>query len=131
VTDQTPHGKGLRICLSLDPAMLIEALILKRLAALPKPRHPEWLRSLLTQGFLAESRVLLALHRATRTSSGDDRPARLSRPRSLSFGDWLGRSTPAGSPVPERTPLPETPSTAPLPPNPTDKPFAHLRKVIG
>jgi len=131
VTDQTPQGKGLRICLRLDPAMLVEALILKRLAALPKPRHPEWLRALLTQGFLTESRVLQALHRATRTHSGDERSPRPSRPRGQSFGDWLGRSTPAGSPVPERTPLPETPSTAPLPPNLGDKPFAHLRKVIG
>jgi hypothetical protein len=131
VTDQTPQGKGLRICLRLDPAMLVEALILKRLVVLPKPRHPEWLRTLLTQGYLTESRVLQALHRATRTNLGDERSARPSRPRGLSFGNWLGGST--GASVSRTKSVPPLQTSVPLPPapSPTDKPFAHLRKVIG
>jgi hypothetical protein len=131
MTDQSPQGKGLRICLRLDPAMLVEALILKRLAALPKPRHPEWLRTLLTQGFLTESRVLQALRRGTNTHSGNERPARPLESRGLSFGAWLERSTHANNPSAERIAPLETPSTAPLPPNLGDKPFAHLRNVIG
>jgi hypothetical protein len=131
VTDQTPQSKGLRICLRLDPAMLVEALILKRLAALPKPRHPEWLRSLLTQGFLAESRVLQALHRATRTHSGDERSVRPSRPMGLSFGNWLGGAAGAGGSPKGTVPPPQTSPSLPPVPSPTDKPFAHLSKVIG
>ena len=44
--------------MQLDAGMLVEALILERLNALPKRRHQDWIRSLLVQGFLAESRVL-------------------------------------------------------------------------
>jgi len=54
--------EGRRVSVRLDPGMLIEALILKRLNTVPKRRHPDWIRTLLIQGFLAECRVVRRLN---------------------------------------------------------------------
>ena len=46
-----------RLCIRLDPAMLLEGLLLERLARVPKARRQEWLRGLLVQGYLWEGRT--------------------------------------------------------------------------
>ena len=46
-----------RLCIRLDPAMLLEGVLLERLALVPKARRPEWLRGLLVQGYLWEERT--------------------------------------------------------------------------
>ena len=113
---------GQRLCLQLDPRMAFEALILQRLQRIPSGRHQEWLRGLLVQGFLDECRG----RRET-----DDAPPGATTPRQgTAFASWLtGRS-----------PIPQAAAAANVdpgdPPRPAavdthDKPFAHLRKVIG
>lgn len=52
-----------RVVLQLNADMVFEALILNRLARLPKARHHEWLRGLLVQGFKRECRSLRTLQR--------------------------------------------------------------------
>lgn len=52
---------GLRISLRLEPAIGIEGLILNRLSRVPNARRQDWLRGLLTQGFLAECQALRGL----------------------------------------------------------------------
>ena len=44
--------EGLRISVRLDAGLPVEALIMKRLVALPKRRHQDWIRALLVQGFV-------------------------------------------------------------------------------
>ena len=46
-----------RLCIRLDPAMLLEGLLLARLALVPKVRRQEWLHGLLVQGYLWEERT--------------------------------------------------------------------------
>jgi len=119
---------GLRISLSLDPGMLIEGLIIRWLEALPKRRHPDWVRSLLAQGFLAESRMVQQLRSASAEPSASGRPPRQTARPGLAFGAWLGSSAAAGhrsaQPTDQLRPVPGLSSG-------TDKPFAHLRKVVG
>ena len=43
-----------RLSLTLDPGLVLERLILRRLSGLKRKRGQDWLRSLLVQGFLAE-----------------------------------------------------------------------------
>lgn len=53
---QRTEVKARRVGVPLDPDLLVEALILERLTRLPKRRHPDWLRTLLVAGYLAERR---------------------------------------------------------------------------
>ena len=135
-----PHQ---RFCLRLDPEILLEGLILERLDQIPKSRRPEWLRGLLASGFLAESRIF---REATgKHTASDGRETRTDRqsgiPRSP-FGNWLsqpmrpggaGKSSAPQAPVAKPAavgsakPTKQTKQANPT----TEKPFAHLRKVIG
>ena len=132
-----PHQ---RFCLRLDPEILLEGLILNRLEQIPKSRRPEWLRGLLASGFLAESRIF---REAGGTRTGPDgRETRADRQSSVpqsAFANWLGRPMRPGESRPEE-PV-SVPTSAPaaamaaIPAEQTtptsEKPFAHLRKVIG
>ena len=122
---------GRRVSVPLDPGMVVEALILQRLDTVPKRRHSDWIRSLLVQGFLAESRVLQGL---SETATGNPTSQGLNRPAARSgfdFGDWHSRSKPA-KPVVNATPdRPEEALSRPVKKDGADKPFAHLRKVVG
>ena len=132
-----PHQ---RFCLRLDPEILLEGLIIDRLAQIPKSRRPEWLRGLLTSGFLAESRIFREAggKRGGPDGCGIRGDRQNGVPRSA-FGNWLGQPMRPGS-AGQRSALeePVAASVAARPEKPTkqtkpatEKPFAHLRKVIG
>ncbi|MDZ7753264.1 MAG: hypothetical protein U5S82_16830 [Gammaproteobacteria bacterium] len=128
-TTPSPRA-GKRISVSLDPAILVEALIMAHLEALPKRRHPDWIRALLVQGFLAERRIARQLDGSA--STGPDRERQTPQPpqsprRGFVFSAGLGQAPkprPSGD-----TQAPMSPETPPRPA--TGKPFAHLRKVVG
>ncbi len=123
--------RGQRLNLRLDPEMLVEGLILERLATVPKHRRQDWLRSLLVAGFLRESGILGKVRAQTpdrnRASAERGKPG---MPRSA-FSGWLGR-TARPAPVPPSPPA-DSATMTPMPASRagSGKPFAHLRKVIG
>ena len=119
------RGGGQRLCLQLDLRMAFEALILQRLQRIPTGRRQEWLRGLLVQGFLDECRL--------RREAGGEvcAPPRAATPRQgTAFAGWLTER----SPTPQPPPAPNADRCDPPRPaavDTNDKPFAHLRKVIG
>ncbi|MCB1764314.1 MAG: hypothetical protein KDI27_14410 [Gammaproteobacteria bacterium] len=122
---------GQRVSVQLDPGMLVEDLILQRFQSLPKRRQPEWIRSLLVQGFLAESRLIRQLKGAASQTQVVSGRVKQSRGSGFDFRDWIGRSAklnPVASFTAET--LKEDPPYCVQKINST-KPFAHLRKVVG
>lgn len=127
----TPATATKRISLRLDPALAVEALLLQRLQALPRRRRSEWLRSLLVQGYLAESELTGQLHGGVAATLDAPRRPPLMPTAAFSFATW--RAGPARrEPIPD-APRAVAPEAVPVPvvPTRTDKPFAHLRKVVG
>lgn len=121
-----------RLCIRLDPAMLLEGLLLERLSRVPKARRQEWLRGLLVQGYLWEGRTHRGLQRNAQTQdfAGDQAENEAPAP-GLAFASWPTRPKAA---MPQDAPEDSLPPRAvPTTPNkPTaSKTFAHLRKVIG
>jgi hypothetical protein len=121
-----------RLCIRLDPAMLLECVLLERLALVPKARRQEWLRGLLVQGYLREART-------GRGVRNDDELGRLGAGQAekkvpacaTAFAGRLTRPRPAMSKtVPQGGRPPQAVPTIPSKPM-AGKPFAHLRKVIG
>lgn len=124
-----------RVCIRLDPAMLLEAVLIRRLALVPKARRQEWLRGLLVQGCLWETRAGRdALSTAEDRNSTPRGEASLPAPRTDHAAQpGLQRFSPRPA-AEERTArqrvAPTGTSTALKEPT-VVKPFAHLRKVIG
>jgi hypothetical protein len=132
-----------RVCVRLDPAMLLERLLLTRLSLIPKARRQEWLRGLLVNGYLAEQRTESAATGAEAQKSGAsaiDR-GRQTAPWS-SFSGWIGRRCgsdrhaaevrPESETIPAVAESPAVSAEGPIRVRSTrDKPFSHLRKVIG
>ena len=122
---------GQRVSVQLDPGMLVEDLILQRFQSLSKRRQPEWIRSLLVQGFLSESRLDRQLKgAASQIHAVSDRMPH-SPGSGFDFRDWTGRSVklkPVASFTAEVSK--EDPPCCVQQINST-KPFAHLRKVVG
>jgi hypothetical protein len=120
-----------RVSVPLDPEVLIEGLILARLEVLPKRRQTDWVRGLLVNGFLAESRLLRALQVGASAKGSEEQ-----RPRSLAvagfaFGEWRGRPAHA-EPAASSSPVDgRHQQSKPAKPDGPHKPFAHLRKVVG
>ena len=115
-----------RISLTLDPGLVLERLILKRLYGFNRKRGRDWLRSLLVQGFLAEGQWM----RTESTGSGEGAVPQASSVPTTAFAGWLERSRrppgPASAPTTVSAPEENDCATAS-----SGKPFAHLRKVIG
>ena len=116
-----------RLSITLDPGLVLERLILRRFADLPRKRGQDWLRSLLVQGFLAEGRWL----RTVEPGGGEDRAPYAPAIPATPFSRWLERSH-----ANDRTDLEPKPRSVAAPTTPPStssnaKPFAHLRKVIG
>jgi len=111
--------------------MLVEALILQRLNAVPKRRHQDWIRSLLVQGFLAESRLVRQLNGTAPGNLATQHRAQQSRRSGFDFSEWLGRSA---NPKPVVRTTPDVPKEEPpsfVEQGSLAKPFAYLRKVVG
>ncbi len=127
------HGlEGFRISVRLDAGLPVEALIVKRLIALPKRRHQDWIRALLVQGFVAESRVHRQIQIGLASSALGAAPA--EKPVALptsAYAKWrrepATRQTSSRRAVAERTPPAPTPSAA----REGGKPFTALANVIG
>jgi len=123
--------EGRRVTVRLDPGLLVEALILKRLNTVPKRRHPDWIRALLVQGFLAECRVVRQLAGTASENAFAKRRMPPSPGSGFDFGDGFARSA-----NPQRIVRTNRDVSNQAPPRPVvaggaDKPFAHLRKVVG
>ena len=116
-----------RFSVALDLKVPLERLILSRLQALDTRARQSWLRSLLTQGFLLECRIL-KIDRESRLDvepgRAEARPVPPSAPYTLTASSRFTGST---DPVkPARANVEEIATTG------TDgKPFAYLRRVIG
>ncbi len=116
-----------RLGVTLDPGLVLERLILRRLSDLKPKRGQDWLRSLLAQGFLAEGQWIRreAPRDGERASS-----APIPRFPTTPFASWLQRAPAPAPHALESAPVPV--SASPITNVSTDlKPFAHLRKVIG
>ena len=123
--------EGRRVSVRLDPGLLVEALILKRLDTVPKRRHPDWIRALLVQGFLAESRVVRQLKGPAAEHPIAKRRVPPSPGSGFDFGEGFARSV-----NPQRVMGVNGHVANEFPPSPVaaggaDKPFAHLRRVVG
>jgi hypothetical protein len=125
-------SQGQRVSVRLDPGMVLEGLILARLAAMPRARQQEWLRMLLGQGYLWESRML----REARSGAPGEvaaapvaaRPNGVPRPP---LAGWLGRpaAREEGSAARASATPPKVAEAGQA--EPAGKPFAQLRKIIG
>lgn len=116
-----------RITLSLDPGLVLERMILQRVSGLKRRRGQDWLRSLLVQGFLAESRWI----RSDRQGHPDPLVPRETPMPAAPFADWLGHAQPANGAKADAAAQPPVVSTPVPGAKAGAKPFAHLRKVIG
>lgn len=114
-----------RFSVTLDPALVLERLILRRLSSLNRKRTQDWLRSLVTQGFVAEGQWL------RRDGSGRvERSDRTPPIPATAFADWLEHKRISAPPVNSVTTAPR-PATNGHIERAVPKPFAQLRNVIG
>ena len=116
-----------RLSLTLDPGLVLERLILRRLADLQRKRGQDWLRSLLVLGFLAEGRWL----RAGELGRGEGREPHAPAIPATPFARWLERAHANGRTAHEPALSSVAAPTTPPSTNASAKPFAHLRKVIS
>ena len=84
-----------RVSVPLDPEVLIEALVLARLEALPKRRRASWVRGLLVQGFLIESRVLRSLRTDGSAAANVEQRLPSVAAAGFTFGELGRRPAPA------------------------------------
>jgi len=113
-----------RISVTLEPGLVLERLILRRLAGLHRRRAQDWLRSLLVQGFLVEGQWI----RSERPRNSDCVSLQATRIPTSPYAHWLERSQAPARREVDRAPTPALPAVTPTAPA---KPFAHLRKIIG
>ncbi|MEE4281305.1 MAG: hypothetical protein V2I41_05145 [Pseudomonadales bacterium] len=119
-----------QISVSLDTRIPLEALVLQRLHGLPKDRQSDWLRQLVLTAFRSECHVIKSEQRQPAFSNA----MRKSNTTSYRYG---GHSAPiaqqqrtetvaASINCSNRAELADS-----FPINKTQKPFTHLRRVIG
>jgi len=123
--------EGRRITVRLDPGLLVEALILKRLNTVPKRRHPDWIRALLIQGFLAECRVVRQLKGTAAQHPIAKRRVQASPGLGFDFGEGFARSANAKRDIGVNRHVANKFPASPVAAGGVDKPFAHLRKIVG
>ena len=123
--------EGRRVTVRLDPGLLVEALILKRLNTVPKRRHPDWIRALLIQGFLAECRVVRQLKGTAAQHPIAKRRVQASPGLGFDFGEGFARSANAKRDIGVNRHVANKFPASPVAAGGVDKPFAHLRKIVG
>jgi hypothetical protein len=117
-----------RICLTLDPGLVLERLILQRLSGLKRKRGQDWLRSLLVHGFLVEGQWVRSDRHGTREKNGVPRATTLPI---TPFASWLENTRPADRVDAEPARATATAAVVTPKKSPETKPITHLRKVIG
>lgn len=116
-----------RFSVRLDPSLVIERLILRRLSGLKRGRGQDWLRSLLVQGFLVEGQWI----RSERERDCGHQSVQEDTIPKSPFAHWLEHaSAPARRAFEPTAPTPAPESLVTNVAADT-KPFAHLRTVIG
>ena len=123
--------EGRRVSVRLDPGLLVEALILKRLNTVPKRRHSDWIRALLVQGFLAECRVVRQLKGTAAQHPIANRRVQSSPGSGFDFGDGFAQSTTPKRIERKNLQVSNQVPTSIVVTGGVDKPFAHLRRVLG
>ena len=123
--------EGRRVTVRLDPGLLVEALILKRLNTVPKCRHPDWIRALLIQGFLAECRVVRQLKGTASEHPVAKRRVQASPGLGFDFGEGFARSANGKRDIGVNRHVANKFPASPVAAGGVDKPFAHLRKIVG
>ena len=123
--------EGRRVTVRLDPGLLVEALILKRLNTVPKRRHPDWIRALLIQGFLAECRVVRQLNSTASENPIAKRRMQPSPGSGFDFSDGFAQSTKPKRIERKNFHVSNQVPTSNVVTGGVVKPFAHLRKVVG
>ena len=123
--------EGRRVTVRLDPGLLVEALILQRLDTVPKRRHPDWIRALLVQGFLAECRVVRQLKGTASEHPVAKRRVQASLESGFDFGEGFAQSTKPKRIERKNRHVSNQVPTSNIVTGGADKPFAHLRKVVG
>ena len=113
-----------RVSLSLDPSILLERLILERLAQTAYSRQREWLRMLIVQGYLFECRLL---HTTRAPLASTHTVPAVAPGRAPRLGPRCADSHP---PIESDPGSAQAIGPAPLVAS-RDKPFATLRQVIG
>jgi hypothetical protein len=109
-----------QVSLQLEPRIRLEAVILNRLEQISEECRQEWLRGLLVQGFLIECQALqrVAVKPISRIGAG--------------FPDWLtGNSTKQAVSHDQKLEPGSTAKTGNDAIGDAEKPFSHLRRVIG
>ena len=111
-----------KISLQLEPAIGIEGLILNRLSRIPDARRQDWVRGLLTQGFLAECQALRTLQQespmeASPPATAPHTPASRSAGRPLATGPCVDRNAEPAQLIGAEPVIPVS--------------FTALRKLIG
>jgi len=120
-----------RVSLGLDPALLLERVLLQRLAAIAKPRQAEWLRALLVRGLLQELRLARDLGASVQGLGDNAGSSPASRTPPSAFGTWLAEDGPRRHSTRARPVAAIAQPPVPTPEPAPGKPLAHLRKVIG
>jgi len=121
-----------RVSLRLDAALLLEGVLLDRLAAIPKARQAHWLRSLLVRGLVEELRIGREIGVAGPGQGEGAEVPSASRVSRSAFASWLaergarGRAARLVQPVAAVGQAPAASAG-----EGGSKPLAHLRKVIG
>ena len=123
-----------QLVISLDTRIPLEAMILQRLYRLPQSRQSEWLRQLLLLGFRSECQAI----RSEQALPVRAMPMRQQSTSAVMQGGYHADPIQPEPIKPEREPSPCSSGNAPsgeLPmlatPSDTQKPFTHLRRVLG
>lgn len=120
-----------RIGVALDPEVFVEALILKRIEALPKRRQVGWVRGLLVRGFLAESRDVRALQVGASPVLNAEHGVPLVRRQGFTLSARSESSLKPASVTRTSGHTERSDAESSATDNGLGKPFAYLRKVVG
>lgn len=123
-----------QLVISLDTRVPLEAMILQRLYRLPQSRQNEWLRQLLLLGFRSECQAI----RSQQALPAHAMPMRQQSTSAVIHGGYHASPIQLEPVKPEcesslsssgKAPSGELPMLAT--PSDTQKPFTHLRRVLG
>lgn len=116
--------------IALDTRIPLEAMVLQRLHRLPKGRQNEWLRQLLLVGFRSECQIIKS-EQTLPTSATPMRQLGVGSARHVSHGTGYASQQPTEAPANTSMCPHSNERSGPIAKNSANKPFTHLRRVIG